>query len=162
MTDVAPQPEKHTLTSALEDAKEKEQSGNYYVGSFFEDDSQTPSQEVRVGITYNFGTAWVASPPESEAEIVLEIGDTADTGNPDLLELGKIYRGAEMSYWSGFVEELRARGVTIDELWVENEHPMQQGTLYVAVPSRKEEEKAVSVAYNLVKELDANGVIANI
>jgi hypothetical protein len=156
MTDVAPEPEKHTLTSALEDAKEKEQSGDYYVGSFFEDDPQTPSCPAYISVTYDFGDAWVSDPPESEAEIVLEIGDTADYGEPDLLEMGETYREIKSASWSKFVEALRKRGVTIDDLFVEDEHSMMQGTLYVAVPSRAEEEKALFCAENLIEELGAS------
>ena len=153
MTNVAPEPEKHTLTSALEDAKQKEQSGDYYVGSFFEDDSETPSKPVYISVTYEVGTARITSPPESEAEIVLEVGDTSDHGNPELLELAYVYRELEMPYWSDFVEALQGQGVTIDDFFVEDEHPMAQGTLYIAVPSRAEEEKALSCARDLVAEL---------
>jgi hypothetical protein len=153
MTDVAPEPEKHTLTSATNDAMEKEQSGDYYVGSFFEGDPETPSCPAYISVTYDFEDAWVSDPPESEAEIVLEIGDTADRGEPELLELGCLYREIKSASWSDFVEEFRDRGVTIDDLWVEDKHPMAQGTLYIAVPSRAEEEKALSCARDLVAEL---------
>ena len=153
MTDVASEPKKHTLTSALEDAKQKEESGDYYVGSFFEDDPETPSKAVYISVTYEVGTARITSPPESEAQIVLEIGDTSDHGNPELLELGYVCRELEMPYWSDFVEALQRRGVTIDDFFVEDEHPMAQGSLYIAVPSRAEEEKALSCARDLVAEL---------
>lgn len=162
MTDVAAERKKHTLTSALEDAKEKQESGDYYVGSFFEDDRETPTQEAYLSVTYDFEDAWVSGPLESEAEIVLEIGDTENRGEPDLLELGNIYLDIKMPYWSSFVGELRERGVTVDTMLVEDEHSMQQGTLYIAVPSRAEEKKALSCAKNLVKELGAGEEIQNL
>ena len=61
-----------------------------------------------------------------------------------------------MSSWIDFVEELRERGVTIDDLFVENEHPMAQGSLYVAVPSLAQEKEALSCARDLVGELVTN------
>jgi hypothetical protein len=162
MTDVAPEPRKHTLTSALKDAKEKEQSGDYYVGSFFEDDPETPTQEAYLPVTHDFGEAWVSGPPESDAQIVLEIGDTADHGEPSLLEMGETYREIKSASWDGFVEELAERGVTIDMVFAKDKHPMAQGTLYIAVPSMAEEKKALSRAENLIEELSANEEIQNL
>ena len=62
MTDVAPT-EKHTLTSAVRAAEEAEESGDYYVGSFFEDDPETPSQPAYICVTYDFGGGWITAPP---------------------------------------------------------------------------------------------------
>ena len=145
---------KHTLTSAVRAAEEAEESGDYYVGSFFGDDPETPSKAVYIPVTYEYGTAQITRPPESEAKIVLKIGDTADWGKPpDLLEMGETYREIESASWGDFVEELAERGVVIDSLWAEDEHPMRQGTLYIAVPSGEEEKKAITCARNLVEEL---------
>lgn len=162
MTDVAPEHEKHTLTSAVRAAEEAEESGDYYVGSFFEGDPETPSCPAYISVTYDFESTRIVGGPESEAEIVLEIGDTADAGEPDLLEMGETYREIKGASWQDFVEELAERGVTIDMMFAENEHPMMQGTLYVAVPSRTEEKKALSCAKNLLTDLGAGEEIQNL
>ena len=152
---------RHTLTSALKSAEEKEESGDYHVGSLFEDHPETPTQEACIPIIYDLGEARVAGPPKMEAQIVLEAGDPISHGAPELLEAGNLYREIKSRSWGDFVEELAERGVVIDSLWAEDEHPMRQGTLYIAVPSGEEEKKAITCARNLVEELGAGEEIQN-